>query len=93
MAQTTQPAQNSPNILPPVNCQQERDSDAQLSVFQLQGKTRQYANSKNKEKAAQSLTQLFRNLRRLENSSIKLHFREISIWKSQSVFPTVSGYG
>ncbi|MBD2128789.1 hypothetical protein NDI39_14730 [Microcoleus sp. ZQ-A2] len=71
MAQTTQPAQNSPNILPPVNCQEERDSDVQFSVFQLQGKTRQYANSKNQEKAAQTLTQLFRNLRRLENASNK----------------------
>ncbi|MEW6495810.1 MAG: hypothetical protein AB1589_25315, partial [Cyanobacteriota bacterium] len=71
IAQTIQPAQNSPIILPPVNCQEERDSDVQLSVFQLQDKTRQYANSKNQEKAAQTLTQLFRNLRRLENSSIK----------------------
>lgn len=71
MAQTTQPAQNPPSILPSVNCQEERDSDAQSSVFQLQDKTRQYANSKNKEKASQTLTQLFRNLRRLENSSTK----------------------
>ena len=42
-----------------------------MSVFPLQDKTRQYTNSKNKEKAAQTLTQLFRNLRRLENSSTK----------------------
>lgn len=71
IAQTTQPAQNQPTILPPVNCQEERDSDAQLSVSQLQDKARQYANLKNQEKATQTLTQLFRNLRRLENSSTK----------------------
>jgi hypothetical protein len=71
IAKTTQLAQNSPSPLPPVNCQEDRDSDAQLSVSQLQDKARQYASLKNKEKAAQTLTQLFRNLRRLENASIK----------------------
>jgi len=64
-------AQNSPNTAPPVNCQQERDSDIQFSLSSLQDKARQDANSKNKEKAAQTLTQLFRNLRRLENASLK----------------------
>ena len=71
IAQTSQLAQNSPDSLPPVNCQQERDTHIQVSLSTLQDKARQYANSKNKEKAAQTLTQVFRNVRRLENAWIK----------------------
>ncbi|HEY9599940.1 MAG TPA: hypothetical protein V6D33_19945 [Cyanophyceae cyanobacterium] len=71
IAQTTQLTQNSPASLPPVDCQEERDNEVQSNLFSLQEKARQYANTKNIEKAAQTLTQLFRNLRRLENSTLK----------------------
>lgn len=71
IAQTSQLAQNSPDTLPPVNCQEERDTHIQANLSTLKDKARQYANSKNKEKAAQTLTQIFRNVRRLENGWIK----------------------
>jgi hypothetical protein len=71
IAQTSQLAQNSPDSLPPVNCQEERDTHIQANLSTLKDKARQYANSKNKEKAAQTLTQVFRNVRRLENGWLK----------------------
>lgn len=71
IAQTTQLTQNSPASFPPIDCQEQRDSEIQFNLFLLQEKARQSANTKNIEKAAQTLTQLFRNLRRLENSTLK----------------------
>ena len=80
-------AQPSSGILPPVNCQEERDSDVQMSVSQLQDKARQYVNLKNKEKAAQTLIQVFRNLRRLENPSLKAAIlEEILSLESQGMY-------
>jgi lipopolysaccharide biosynthesis regulator YciM len=71
IAQTSQLAQNSPDRLPPINCQEDRDTHIQANLSTLKDKARQYANAKNKEKAAQTLAQVLRNVRCLENGWLK----------------------